>query len=287
MRVRFVAILSLLAAIPPAFADDVYLTNGRKFEGVIAETAGSQVRIRMAGGVLSLPSNQVARVEKEESDLAEYLRRKDDLQANSRARAADWLELARWAQVQGLQHGARESALWAAELDPRLEGVAPVLRGLGYVYDEQLDRWIPYAESMRRRGFVLSYGQWISRQEYEAAALAREEEAERRRIARQEQTRAAREDRLAALTELVLVREVTRSEEREVRGYSAPLAVFPGYFFPPVFVPGNGHRGHDHGHRRPDHHGRRFNTIDPNDGKPHGYTRVPGSLIPGRSPGGH
>jgi hypothetical protein len=279
MRVRFVAILSLLASISPVFADDVYLTNGRKFEGVIAETTGSQVRIRMAGGVLSLPSDQVAKVEKEDSSLAEYLRRKDDLQANSRARAADWLELARWAQAQGLQHGARESALRAAELDPRLEGVAPVLRGLGYVYDEQLDRWIPYAESMRRRGFVLSYGQWISREEYEAAARAREEESERRRIARQEQARAAREDRLAALTELVLVREVARSE-REVPGYSAPLAVFPGYFFPPVFVPG-------HGHRRPDHHGRRFNAIDPNDGKPHGYIRVPGSLIPGRSPGGH
>lgn len=278
MRVRFVVILAFLASIPPAFADDVYLTNGRKFEGVIAETTGSQVRIWMAGGVLSLPSSQVARVEKEESALAEYLRRKDDLQANSRARAADWLELARWAQARGLQHGARESGLRAAALDPRLEGVAPVLRGLGYVYDEQLDRWIPYAESMRRRGFVLSYGQWISREEYEAATLAREEEAERRRIARQEQARAAREDRLAALTELVLVREVERSE-REVPGYSAPLAVFPGYFFPPVFVPG-------HGHRRP-HHGRRFNAIDPNDGQPHGFIRVPGSLIPGRTPGKH
>lgn len=279
MRVRFVAIFALLASISPVFADDVYLTNGRKFEGVIAETAGSQVRIRMAGGILSLPASQVTRVEKGESNLAEYLRRKDDLQANSRARAADWLELARWAQAQGLQHGARESALRAAELDPRLEGMAPILRGLGYVYDEPLDRWIPYAESMRRRGFVLSYGQWISRQEYEAAASAREEEADRRRIARQEQARAAREDRLAALTELVLVREVTRSE-REDRGYSAPLAVFPGYFFPPVFVPPG------HGHRRPDH-GRRSIAIDPNDGQPHGYIRVPGSLIPGRTPGGH
>ena len=51
---------SLLVAVP-ALADDVYLVNGRKFEGVIAETAGSQVRIRMQGGVLSLPKDQVLR----------------------------------------------------------------------------------------------------------------------------------------------------------------------------------------------------------------------------------
>jgi hypothetical protein len=283
MWVRFFALLLLLASIPPAFADDVHLTNGRKFEGVIAETTDSQVRIRMAGGILSLPLSQVAKVEKAESSLGEYLRRKEDLQGNSRVRASDWLELSRWAQSQGLPHGARESALRAAELDPRLDGLAPVLRGLGYVYDEQIDRWIPYAESMRRRGFVLSYGQWITRQEYEAAARAREDEAERRRIARQEQVRAAREDRLAALTELVLVREVAESE-RETRGYRAPLVVFPGYFFPPVFVP----PGHGSGRPR---HGRPSSAIDPNDGSPHSNIRVPGSLIPGRivsSPGrGH
>jgi hypothetical protein len=270
MRVRIIAPLLFLASVPPAVADDVYLTNGRKFEGVIAETTDSQVRIQMAGGILSLPLSQVAKVEKGESNLAEYLRRKEDLQGNSRVRAADWLELARWAQSQKLPHGARESALRAAELDPRLEGVAPILRGFGYVYDEQLDRWIPYADSMRRRGFVLSYGQWITREEYGAAARARDEEAERRRLARQEQARAAREDRLAALTELVLVREVAESE-RQARGYRAPLVVFPGYFFPPVFVP----PGHRPG-RRPS------SAIDPNDGSPHSNIRVPGSLIPGR-----
>ena len=81
MRNRSLPLLSLLLLTAvPAFADDVYLVNGRKFEGVIAETAGSQVRIRMQGGTLSLPKDQVLRVEAGDSNLAEYLRRKEALE---------------------------------------------------------------------------------------------------------------------------------------------------------------------------------------------------------------
>src|SRR3954454_19170615 len=90
-------LLLLLSAVAvPAFADDVYLVNGRKFEGVIAETVGSQVRIQMQGGVLSLPQAQVLRIEAGDSNLAEYLQRKEALRKNPSARASDWLELARW-----------------------------------------------------------------------------------------------------------------------------------------------------------------------------------------------
>lgn len=259
-------LLSLCAV--PVLADDVYLANGRKFEGVIAETTDSEVRIQMQGGVLSLPLTQVARVEKGESSLAEYLRRKEALQRDPRALASHWLDLARWAQTEKLQHGTREAALKAAELDPRLDGLGPILRGFGYVYDDQIDRWIPYADSMRRRGFVLANGQWITRQEYEAAVRVQEEEASRRRAAREEAARAAREDRLAALTELALVREVTGSERRDSGG---PLLVYPGYFFPPLFVdPGFSGR----------HHGGR-SGFGPRAGSPHSLTRIPGSLIRG------
>ena len=68
--------------------------------------------------------------------------------------------------------------------------------------DEELDRWIPYAESMRRRGFVMAGGQWISREESEARQRAREEELARRRAERAatqaaEATQAVREVELA------------------------------------------------------------------------------------------
>ena len=116
MRTRFLPLLLLLSLMAvPMFADDVYLINGRKFEGVIAETTDSQVHIQMQGGTLSLPKSQVLRVDTGDSSLAEYLRRKEALTKNPGARAADWLELARWAQAKELQQATREAALAAAK----------------------------------------------------------------------------------------------------------------------------------------------------------------------------
>ncbi|HEV8581895.1 MAG TPA: hypothetical protein VGX68_22735 [Thermoanaerobaculia bacterium] len=265
MRTRPLFFLLISLAAVPVFADDVYLTNGRKFEGVIAETTDSQVRIRMQGGVLSLPKSQVLRVEEGDSNLAEYLHRKEALRKNPAASASDWLELALWARGKDLGQAARESALTAAALDPHLAGLAPILRGYGYVLDEQLDRWIPYEESMRRKGFVLANGQWITREEYAARVRAREQEDALRRAAYEERARAAREDRLAALTELTLTRELARSAAPTYPLYAnpfygAPVVVIPGFWVLP--------RGPMDPHR----HGQASSE----------FTHVPGSLIGGK-----
>ena len=268
-------LLPLVAA--PALADDVYLVNGRKFEGVIAKTIDSQVRIQMQGGTLSLPSSQVLRVEQGDSSLAEYLRRKEALKKNPSTRAADWLALARWSQGKELDQATREAALAAAALDPKLAGLGPILRPYGYVFDSQIDRWVPYAESMRRRGFVQANGQWITREEYAARTRADEEENARRRAARDEQARAAREDRLVALTELSLVRELARPEQTPVYPpiYSTPYIGAPVYAYPGYW----GHNGFGHGRG----HGRGHNSSwrSSHRSNPSSFTHVPGSLIPG------
>jgi hypothetical protein len=280
MRTRF--LFPLLSLVPlsmvagPVLADDVYLVNGRKFEGVVTETTDTQVRITMQGGTLSLPLDHVLQVDKGDSSLQEYLRRKDALKKGGSAR--EWLELSRWAQDKELQQAGREAALAAAKLDPDLSGLAPVLRGYGYVFDEQVGRWIPYAESMRRKGFVLSGGQWITREEHAANVAAWEAEEARRRSARLEAARAAREDRLALLAEMALVRDLVRQEQAPP---TAGIPLFPyAYLGTPVYVaPGfprqPGHRpGHGGGGR---HH----------TPKPPQFLRVPGSLIPGVYPGSH
>lgn len=271
-RLLFLLLISLIAV--PVLADDVYLTNGRKFEGVVAETVGSQVRIQMQGGILSLPKSQVLRVEAGDSSLAGYLQRKEALKKNPTASAADWLALARWAgSQQQLSQATREAALAAATLNPRLEGLAPILRGYGYVLDDQLDRWIPYEESMRRKGFVLAGGQWITREEYAVKLRAREQEDAQRRAAWEERSRAAREDRLLALTEISLARELTRPAAPAYPIYAnpfygSPIVVIPGFWMPPD--------GSNRHHNKPD---------------PAQFTHVPGSLIPGNlfppSPGSH
>jgi hypothetical protein len=267
MRIRPLPLILLLSLIAvPALADDVYLVNGRKFEGVIAETVGSQVRIQMQGGVLSLPSSQVLRVETGESSLAEYLRRKESLKKNPSARAADWLALAQWTQAKQLEQATRESAVVAATMDPKLPGLKPILGGFGYVLDEELGRWVLYSDAMRRRGFVLANGEWVTREEYAATVRAYEEESARRRAAREQQARDARQERLVALTELSLVRDLTQSVLQPQQPVYPSAYSVPFYSVPVVVVPGAWGHG---------------NWRSPNKPDPRSFTHVPGSLIPG------
>lgn len=287
MRSRLPALLLCLFAWAPVSADTVYLANGRIFEGVIAEVTDNEVKIRMPGGSLSLPRSHVQRVESSDSDFGEYLRRKEAIRRG--AKATEWLELARWAKAHGVEHGAREAALAAASLDPRLDGLPSLLRGYGYVLDEQLDRWIPYADSMRRRGFVMADGQWISREEQAVRQRARDEEAERRRADRAatqaaQATRAVREVELA-LVEMELRDRLRRTEEPATAGGGIPLYAFPGYWSVPVF-PGPPHCHNcagGGGHERPPHHGGGHGPgarPAPRNGNGSFTMHVPGSLIP-------
>ncbi len=286
MRTRSLPLFLLLPLIAvPALADDVYLVNGRKFEGVIAETTDTQVRIRMQGGTLSLPREQVLRVDQGDSNLAEYLRRKDLLKKDPTTRAADWLLLSHWAHVRELDQAARESALAAAALDPRLEGLSPVLRSYGYVLDPQLDRWIPYADSMRRQGFVQVNGQWVSRQEQADLVQQQEEAAARHYAIQQEAARAAREDRMAALEELSIVSQMVQQQPASpypYSGYDAPFYGYGGYLgYGGGIAPGFGFGGRGHGmgghHGGEGHHGGGGHRLPP----PPSFTHIPGSLIPG------
>ncbi len=294
MRNVFCAAL-LLAGVLPALpstvlADDVYLKNGRKFEGVIAETTDSQVRIRLPGGVLSLPKSQVLRVETGRSALAEYLVRKEALRRGADTRAQDWLDLARWARTEGMEQGAREAALIASELDPKLEGLTPILRSFRYVFSETLGRWISYEDSMRQRGFVFSGGVWISREEMADRDRQREADLVRRRAdaeaARSE--RNARQTELLLATQNVLLNETVRDRrQRDVYPYMPPygwpVVVIPGYFPPSPGHHGSGnHPGGGGGGTPPE---------PPSQPRPAreshgGFIRVPGSLIPGGTGGG-
>jgi hypothetical protein len=285
MRIRSLAALLLsLVPLAPAWADTVYLANGRKFENVIAETTATEVKIRMPGGSLSLPRSHVARVETSDSSFAEYTRRKEAIRRSTSA--ADWLALAQWAKDQGLEQGAREAALAAANLNPRIEGLAPLLRGHGYVLDEQLDRWIPYAESMRRRGFVLADGQWLSRQEYAERQRVREEELERRRAERAatqaaQATQAVREVELA-LANLELRQRLQRTEETPQQVYGLPVYVYPGSWYVPPTPPGPcqtcGHEPGQGGHGQ----GQGPRPAEPRTvPQEHNVFHVPGSLLPG------
>jgi hypothetical protein len=209
-------------AATAASADDVHLTNGKTFEGVIAVVTDSQVRIKMPGGEIRLPRSSVARVETADSSFAEFTRRKEAL--GKGAAAADWLGLARWSKANGFEPGVREAALKAADLDPHLPGIAPLLKPFGYVFDEQLDSFVPYAEAMRRKGFVQANGQWITREEN--AERVREREDREARRASQEAAEASRR-----VADTLVQIELSRAAQA-----SQPVAgpYDGGFYLPPV-----------------------------------------------------
>jgi hypothetical protein len=265
---------ALLAPGSPLLADDVYLKNGRSFEGVVAEVGDSQVRVHMPGGVISLPRSAVDHVQKADSTFAEYLRQKGEIESRESGpqgvrRAEDWVELARWARRHNLSQGTREAALTAAQIDPRQPGLPALLRGFGFVYEESLDRWIPYDDSMRLHGFVREGGSWVSREEHAQRVREREDERLQRQAAlsAQQAAMAARE-----MADAEMLRAQADAAQQGAYGEGYTLGGYYGswpyasIWWPSssVFsVPGFGRFGFDarrgfgrHGSERPERFGR-------------------------------
>lgn len=226
-----------LVPAPPAAADDVHLTNGRSFEGVVARIEGDRVAIRLHQGVIRLPRSRVARIVYETSPLETYLDRKRALTSARDATAEDWLELALWARRSGLATAYSEAARLAAALDPGVDGLAPVMRDLGFEREGAGGSWFTRDELMRRRGMVRWNGDWVT--PAERAALREREESERRRLAevRREATEAAVLAELA--TAIRLDAEAERAREQGLAyapglryGIGPTIWAAPGFFVP-------------------------------------------------------
>lgn len=226
---RSPAVLLLIAALAaPALGDTVYLVNGNKFEEVVAERGLDAVRIRMPHGEIVLPARVVDRVEASPSTWRRYDERESALH-RGRATAAEWLELARWADEVGYERGMTRALLRAAEMEPGLEGLAALMGRIGHVRDDDSGEWLSEETYMRRRGYRLWGGHWLPREEYEDRYRAhREAESRRREDERQE--------RIARAIEALAVAQLSRGAERqpdpepvETRG---PLvAVYSGSYF--------------------------------------------------------
>jgi hypothetical protein len=226
-------------------ADTVRLTNGNRFENVIAEETADGVTIRFSYGDMVLPRSLVAGVDKAGSTLAVYLAAASRLAADPEATAADWLQLAIEARAAGLEDGYRRALLRAADLDPQLPGLAERLGPLDYVWDSDRGRWVPFTDS--RAGRV---------------------EAERRQAEVAERREAARESERRRLVEAIELLALARlSESLEARPD-------PGPTLPTAGIPVVRYVGVPHGEWgwRPSEHNRRtMRELE---------RRQPGSLLP-------
>lgn len=259
-------------------ADVVHLTNGRSMEGVILEETTEQILLKVPFGEIGLPSASVQRIERGRSALEDYLESRAALELRQ-GTALQWLDLALWAQQEGLDHSAREATLVAARLDPGLPGLVPQMTALGYAYDENLAIWLPHDEFMRRRGYVLSNGRWLSPDQ--ALAFKRAQQAAVvSELERQRQDRLARAVEMMVLAQVVQAEETRRlREEESVPRYGLPLwggypvVVAPGYWPRPPHRPE--HYGHGEGGRP-----RRAEIASRRSHRDAIVSRSPGSLIP-------
>ncbi len=231
-----VATLVWLVLVAPALADTVFLTNGKKFEDVVAERRDGELRIVLPYGEIVLPGRIIDRVERSRSVWRDYAEREAELRREG-ATAGAWLELARWADRAGYEAGFRRGLVRAAELGPRLEGLEPLMRRLGHIFDQEAGAWLSEREYMERRGYLLWGDRWLPREAYQARLEADRREQERRR-------EDARQERIARAIEALAVAELRRAAQSGPATTAAPqvpqVAVFAAGGLPFVgFTPGH------------------------------------------------
>ena len=215
--------LALLLSLPAAaWADRVYLTNGRVLDGQARELPNGMIEVQLSYGTLALPATRVKRIVEAETLVEvvhETLDRLDKDDAEGRYR------LARALDSKGENTLAQHFYQQVLEIDPDHEGAR---RKLGY---QRLgDDWLSDEEVHRRRGEVRFRGEWVS-----ARALAARTAQQLRDLAQAEERRraAAREAELsAAVTRLEL-----ELDRLEAGGSARGIADQPFYLYGSAAVP--------------------------------------------------
>ena len=144
LRVLLAVLVVLAAASLPAAADVVHLEGGRQLVGHVVDD-GDPVRLKMDGGVLSLPRSRIARIERSELPSEVFARRIGELGAGDLVGALALSEEARAAGLPDLAGRVLEAAAeWAPE-DPALREALWRWR----VYDRKLPPDPEAAERLR------------------------------------------------------------------------------------------------------------------------------------------
>ncbi len=232
---RSAALLSFVLLPAVAGADRIHLENGKSFDDVVIlrETA-DRIHFRLASGEMSLPLSWVAEVERERGPLEQYLERKKALVARPDAAGEAWLELARWARARNVGHGFRESLLTAAELEPELGGLAPLMASIDFFYKRESGVWShgqPAPVRAEPPGFAstagdLSPASEVSAQQEVAQGLTRA--IERLAEAELERTRARTESREAPRRRTTTIGTMAYPIVAVSTGYAASGWVFRG-----------------------------------------------------------
>jgi hypothetical protein len=176
------AIVVVLLAAGPAFADEVYLKGGGRFSGQIVEQTTDSVTVDIGGGYLTAPMSTVVRIVKGVSPLEEYRARAATIPEGD---AEAWRELARWAQSKTLSSQAWEAYSQVVAILPDDDEAN---RALGRVLLN--GRWVTEEESYQARGYVKFENQWMTPAERQAILAERKAQEQADRQANEAEVRA-------------------------------------------------------------------------------------------------
>lgn len=149
--VAFILAAALFAL--PAVGDVVHLKNGGSLEGKVTETKDGVV-ITLPVGEVRVSKDAVARIEKKESPMEQYLKRAAGIKEDD---ADAHYQFGLWAQSVGLRNQAKDEFGKAVALKPDHEGAH---KALGH---RMVDgKWMTPEQEMQARGLVQRDGQWMT-----------------------------------------------------------------------------------------------------------------------------
>jgi len=142
-------------------ADQVFLKDAGSLTGRIVSQTATKVEVDVGGGIVGVPMDHVARIEKGRCALDDYEDRASKLAPSD---AAGWRKLGKWANDQGLSSQAQEAYQKVLKLSPN---DPEANQAFGRV--ELNGKWVTEEESYRARGYVEYDGEWMTPAQAQAA----------------------------------------------------------------------------------------------------------------------
>lgn len=206
MKSAIVLLCMLFVAIGES--DVVYLKSGGKLEGKVTEK-GSSVEIAMPTGIVTIPRNQIERIERSISKVELYQQYRNVLKAED---VEGHYHLALWCLENKLEEYYYRELQAVIAHDPDHEKAREALG-----YERYEGRWVTHDEAMTLRGYVKFRGEWTTPAQRDAILL---EELEKQ-LVEERRLREATEERLAQAERRIYALEL---ELTRLDGYVRELA---------------------------------------------------------------
>lgn len=155
------AVAGLALAAPFASAEDVVTkTDGAKLRGKVLSDTPEEVKIKTAGGVITIPRGEVSTVDRAKDVASELAAREGIL--DKKPSAQGWIDLAHWCEAHELWSAQANCLNRAIKLDPDNEAARTELG-----YRRLHGKWVTETEWYNDQGYTQVDGRWVSPSEKE------------------------------------------------------------------------------------------------------------------------